>query len=198
MEAEDANAPLEPRPPTLQDLVLLCRSLNRAQARYVVIGGWAVIQQGFDRTTSTIDLLVEDSPDNFQRLQQGMLALPDGAIRDVAPDDLEKYVVVRVGDEFVVDLMKQSCGILYAEASKFIVPVQIEDVLIPLPTWNCCGGQSRRSATRTNSIGLFWPSCSETALVRPDKASNRQHSKAGCASPGHFQRGLSTWPRFWR
>lgn len=131
MEAGDVNAPLEPRPPTLQDLLLLCRSLNAAQARYIVIGGWAVIHHGFDRTTSDIDLLVEDSPENFQMLRQGMLALPDGAIRDVAPDDLEKYVVVRVGDEFVIDLMKRSCGIEYAEASKCIVPVQVGDVTIP-------------------------------------------------------------------
>lgn len=131
MEAEDVNSPLEPRPPTLQDLLLLCRSLNKAGAKYIVIGGWAVIQHGFDRTTSDIDLLVEDSPENFPKLQEGMLALPDGAIRDVAPDDLEKYVVVRVGDEFVIDLLKRSCGIEYAEASKFILPVQIGDVAIP-------------------------------------------------------------------
>ncbi len=82
MEAEDANPSLEPRPPTLQDRLLLCRSLNAAQAKYVVIGGWAVIHHGFDRTTSDIDLLVEDSPENYRRLRQGRLALPDGAIRD--------------------------------------------------------------------------------------------------------------------
>jgi hypothetical protein len=131
MEAEDANAPLEPRAPSLQDLLFLCRSLNEAQAKYIVIGGWAVIQHGFDRTTSDIDLLVEDSPENFNRLRQGMLSLPDGAIREVAPDDLEKYVVVRVGDEFVIDLMKRSCGIEYAEASHFVLPVQVQDVTIP-------------------------------------------------------------------
>lgn len=131
MEAEDANPPLEPRPPTLQDLLLLCRSLNAAAAKYVVIGGWAVIHYGFDRTTSVIDLLVEDSPENFERLRKGMLSLPDGAIRDVAPDDLGKYVVVRVGDEFVIDLLKRSCGIEYAQASKYIYPVTIEQVTIP-------------------------------------------------------------------
>lgn len=131
MEAENADTPLEPRPPTLQDLLLLCRSLNEAGAKYIVIGGWAVIQQGSDRTTSDIDLLVEDSPENFDRLQKGMLALPDGAIRDVAPDDLDKYVVVRVGDEFVIDLMKRSCGIEYAQASKLVTPVQIKNVTIP-------------------------------------------------------------------
>jgi hypothetical protein len=59
MEAEDADSPLEPRLPTLDDLLFLCRSLNEADAKYIVIGGWAVIQLGFERTTSDIDLLVE-------------------------------------------------------------------------------------------------------------------------------------------
>ncbi|MGC4027392.1 MAG: hypothetical protein QM696_00765 [Steroidobacteraceae bacterium] len=74
---------------------------------------------------------MSDSPENYQRLQQGMRLLPDGAIKEVGPNDLEKYVVVRVGDEFVIDLMKRSCGIEYAEASKLIVLVRLQDVTIP-------------------------------------------------------------------
>ena len=43
MDPEDADAPLEARPPLLEDLVSLCRDLNREGACYVVIGGMAVI-----------------------------------------------------------------------------------------------------------------------------------------------------------
>jgi hypothetical protein len=131
METPDANAPLEPRFPTLDDLLFLCERLNEAGARYLVIGGWAVIQHGFERTTSDVDLLVEDNPDNFQRLRAAMLALPDGAIREVQPADLGEFVVVRVGDEFVVDLMKRSCGIEYAEASREVEWIEIRGVRIP-------------------------------------------------------------------
>lgn len=60
-----------------------------------------------------------------------MLKLPDGAIRELEPDDLDKFIVVRVGDEFVVDLMKRSCGIEYAEARPEVEPIQVRDVLIP-------------------------------------------------------------------
>src|SRR5438046_2941798 len=49
------------RIPTLDDLLFLCRKLNEAGARYVVIGGWAVIQHGFGRTTEDIRLLVDSS-----------------------------------------------------------------------------------------------------------------------------------------
>jgi len=131
METEDADSPLEPRLPTLDDLLFLCRSLNEAGAKYIVIGGWAVIQHGFERTTSDVDLLVESSPENFQKIKTAMLKLPDGAIRELEPDDLDKFIVVRVGDEFVIDLMKRSCGIEYAEASPDIQQIQVRDVLIP-------------------------------------------------------------------
>jgi len=131
METEDADSPLEPRLPTLDDLLFLCRSLNEAGAKYIVIGGWAVIQHGFERTTSDVDLLVESSSENFQKIRTAMLKLPDGAIRELEPDDLDKFIVVRVGDEFVIDLMKRSCGIEYAEASQDIEPIRVRDVVIP-------------------------------------------------------------------
>jgi hypothetical protein len=110
---------------------LLCRSLNEAGAQYIVIGGWAVIQHGFGRTTNDIDLLVDSSPTNFAKIQKAMVILPDGAIRKVQPDDLDKYVVIRVADEFVVDLMKAACGVEYAEASKSISWMTVRQVKIP-------------------------------------------------------------------
>ena len=39
MDTEDAGPAPEARPPLLEDLVSLCRNLNREGARYVVIGG---------------------------------------------------------------------------------------------------------------------------------------------------------------
>lgn len=130
MEAQDAY-PLEPRFPTVDDLLFLCARLNETSTKYIVIGGWAVIQHGFERTTSNVELLVESSPENFQKIKTAMLKLPDGAIREVEPDDLDKFIVVRVGDEFVVDLMKRSCGIEYAEASQQIQAMTVKGVTVP-------------------------------------------------------------------
>lgn len=47
------------RAPELEDLVELCRRLNEADARYLLIGGFAVILHGFVRGTKDIDLLVD-------------------------------------------------------------------------------------------------------------------------------------------
>jgi hypothetical protein len=131
MDPEHADAPLEARPPLLEDLVSLCRDLNREGARYVVLGGMAVIQAGFVRATNDIDLLIDTSPENQERVRRALMALPDGAVRDLEPDDLDRYVVVRVADEFVVDLMKSACGIDYAEASRLVDLVRIQGVSIP-------------------------------------------------------------------
>jgi hypothetical protein len=131
MDDENANPAPEPRIPTVDDLLLLCRLLNEVGARYVVIGGWAIIQHGFGRATGDIDLLVDASPENFARIQKAMSALPDGAIREVQPGDLDQYVVIRVCDEFVIDLMKAACGVEYVEASRFISWMLIRDVRIP-------------------------------------------------------------------
>ena len=131
MDDEHANAAPEPRVPTVDDLLLLCRLLNEAGAQYVVIGGWAIIQHGFGRATGDIDLLVDSSRENFARIQKALAALPDGAIREVQPGDLDEYVVVRVCDEFVIDLMKAACGIEYAEASQFISWMMVREVKIP-------------------------------------------------------------------
>lgn len=66
---QDPDVP-EVRPPTLDDLRRICRSLDDAGARYVLIGGFAVILHGGERTTKDIDLLVDPTPDNVERLKR--------------------------------------------------------------------------------------------------------------------------------
>src|SRR6266511_2167853 len=106
MDPANDNAALEPRLPNTDDLVFLCRGLNEAGARYIVIGGFAIIQHGFARATEDIDLLIDISPENFAKVKTAMMSLPDGAIREVTAEDFKECLVVRVGDEFVVDLMR--------------------------------------------------------------------------------------------
>ena len=120
------------RAPELEDLVSLCKALNAENVRYVLIGGFAVILHGFVRATKDIDLLVDASAENVRRLKRAMAALPDNAIALIADDEVERYQVVRVADEIVVDLMQSACGIRYDEASKRIDTIMIHDVPIPV------------------------------------------------------------------
>jgi hypothetical protein len=97
----------------------------------LVVGGFAIIEAGFPRLTVDIDLLVDVSPENERRVFEALRILPDRAVDQLEPGDLERYLVVRVGDEVVVDLMQSSCGIGYSEAIQDAIYREVEGVRIP-------------------------------------------------------------------
>jgi hypothetical protein len=131
MVASNDDPPLESRPPVLEDLVGLCSELNSLGARYIVVGGMAVIQAGFVRATEDIDLLIAGDEANVAVVRQALMTLPDGAARDLNLDDPTRYTVVRVADEIVVDLLTKACGVEYDVASASIEIVEISGVAIP-------------------------------------------------------------------
>jgi hypothetical protein len=119
------------RTPNEEDLILLCRELNARGVKYVVVGGFAIIHHGYLRATEDIDLLLDESPENQRLVKQALEILPDKAILELGDDDLRDYVVVRVADEFVVDLMLAACGIKFDEAKNEIEIVELHGVPIP-------------------------------------------------------------------
>lgn len=88
-------------------------------------------QQGFLRATEDIDLLLENSRENQERVLKALEVLPDKAVREVNANDLDEYIVVRVADEIVVDLMLSACGVTYTEAAGEIETKDIQGVSIP-------------------------------------------------------------------
>jgi hypothetical protein len=129
---DDAPDRGESRAPRLEDLVELCRALNQEHARYLLIGGFAVILQGFVRATKDVDLLVDASETNIQAVKRAMATLPDNAAALLADDEILKYQVVRVADEIVVDLLGSACGVSYADALEGIETFEIQGVEIPV------------------------------------------------------------------
>ena len=129
---DDAHDGPYAREPQIEDLVRICRALNDAAARYIIIGGFAVIAHGGARTTKDIDLLVDASPENVARVKRALRILEDHAVDDVADTDVARYAVVRVADEIVVDLMALACGIDYNDAAKDSQSLTFDGVLIPV------------------------------------------------------------------
>ncbi len=130
---DDRTSPyeLEPREPTVEDLCDLCRELNERKASYVVVDGWAMRAAGYDRRTMDVDLIVAGDAANESRVFSALATLPDNAVRELRPGELQQYNVIRVADEILVDLMCSAGGIDYAEAAKDTVIRQIEGVAIP-------------------------------------------------------------------
>ncbi|MDA7822593.1 hypothetical protein N9A58_03290 [Opitutales bacterium] len=91
----------------------------------------AMVLHGFNRGTEDIDLLVDKVASNISLLKKALSILPDNAIRDVLDSDVEKYEVVRVADEVVVDFMGSACGIDFKSAESQIEWHELEGVKIP-------------------------------------------------------------------
>lgn len=137
---DDAPDRGESRAPRLEDLLSLCRALNEEGARYVLIGGFAVILHGFVRATKDVDLLVDPSESNIRAVKKAMATLPDNAAALLADNEILQYQVVRVADEIVVDLLGAACGVTYSDAvaagldhfniQGVDIPVARKDVLI--------------------------------------------------------------------
>jgi copper chaperone CopZ len=129
---DDAGDRTYSRAPEAKDVLDICRALNEERARYVLIGGFAVILHGFVRTTKDIDLLIDPSVENLQRVKRALAVLPDNAIALVADNDVKNYGVVRVADEVVVDLMASAGTVDYDSAQSDIERITVEGVLIPV------------------------------------------------------------------
>lgn len=126
---DDEN--LECRPPVEADVVALCRELNRRGTKFVVVGGFAIIAAGFPRFTGDLDLIVAADPENEAKVFSALSTLPDNAVSELQPGELQQYNVIRVGDEILVDLMRSAGGIDYAEAAKDVVVRELGGVPIP-------------------------------------------------------------------
>jgi len=130
--ADDRPAPeLESREPTVEDLRDLCRELNQRGAKYVVIGGFAMRAAEYNRTTMDVDLMVAADLENEAKVFSALATLPDKAVLELQPGELQKHNVIRIGDEILVDLLRSAGGIEYAEAAKDVVIREVDGVPIP-------------------------------------------------------------------
>lgn len=133
-----AHGPFDPetgelisRPPEKEDFLGLCHELNQRECAYMIVGGFAIIQAGFPRTTSDVDVLMDASQENERRVFDALATLPDGCVRELDPGDVARFTVVRVADEILVDLMASASGISFEEAAQSIVVHEIDGVPIP-------------------------------------------------------------------
>jgi hypothetical protein len=126
-----STSELEPREPTVEDLRDLCRELNQRQARYVVVGGFAMRAAGYNRRTMDVDLMVAADRDNESRVFSALSTLPDNAVRELVPGELQQYNVIRVADEILVDLMCSAGGMAYEDIAKDVVVREVGGVPVP-------------------------------------------------------------------
>jgi hypothetical protein len=109
----------------------VCLLLNEAGAKYLVCGAQACILHGLVRTTEDVDLLVEPTEENCQRVIEGLSKLADGAARELTPKDILENVVVKIADEVEVDVSTHAWRVTYAEAIGSARAVVVDGIRVP-------------------------------------------------------------------
>jgi hypothetical protein len=94
--------------------------LSAAQVDFILVGGVAVALAGYARATEDVDLLVEASPENIQRLLAALEDFGEGHARKLTPGDFAlEEGAVRVVEDFPLDLFTQMSGYTYADLLPF-------------------------------------------------------------------------------
>jgi hypothetical protein len=116
---------------TTAPILRVCQLLNETGAKYLICGAQACILHGLVRTTEDVDILVEPSEENCQRVINGLSRLQDGAARELTPKDILENVVVKVADEVEVDVSTHAWKVSYADAIASARETVVENVRVP-------------------------------------------------------------------
>lgn len=91
-------------------------SLARAQVRFIVVGGVAVALNGFLRTTEDVDILIEPSAENIQRLLANLASFGSGHARELSLVDFDEVEgAIRVVEDFPLDIFTVMRGHKYSD-----------------------------------------------------------------------------------
>ena len=109
----------------------ICQALNAAGARYLVIGGIACILHGYVRATSDLDVLIERSPDNAERVLDGLARTGYGFAREWTAKELLARPITVIGDDPAVDIFTVAWTVKYVDVVQRAASAQVEGVVIP-------------------------------------------------------------------
>ncbi|HYK10287.1 MAG TPA: hypothetical protein VEV39_05785 [Gemmatimonadales bacterium] len=120
-------------PLTSSRLIQVCRLLNAAGVRYVVVGAQALAYHGYPRATKDVDILIEPTIENARKVLSALEGLTFGISRELDPADVIAKALTIVGDTPRVDLLTIAWSVRYADAAPKVERVAIDGVEIPFP-----------------------------------------------------------------
>ncbi len=116
--------------------VEISREFNKNSVKYIVIGGFAMIMHGLPRTTVDIELFIEDSLENVEKIKQSLISVfNDETVNEITTEDIRKYSVIRYGtrEGFYIDLIgRLGNAISFTDAFNNIDIFEIDGVEIPV------------------------------------------------------------------
>jgi len=109
----------------------IIKSFDVNEVEYVIIGGYAIILNGFLRATEDIDILLKMTPDNLKKFQKALREVYDDTeIDEINFEELSKYSVIRYGtrDNFYIDIISK-IGKEFSYDNIEIMEKKVEDIV---------------------------------------------------------------------
>ncbi len=110
----------------------VCEALNRAETKYLVIGGVACVLHGYLRATTDVDILIERTAENAERVLEALSTIGYGFAREWTPAELLKRPITVIGDDPAVDVFTVAWKVKYEQAAKRSSVADVDGVAIPL------------------------------------------------------------------
>ena len=110
----------------------VCATLNRAKAKYLVIGGVACILHGYARATEDIDILIERTEENASRVLKALATLGYGYAREWTAAEILKRQITIIGDDPRVDIFTVAWSVKYEQAAPRSDTVALAGIRIPV------------------------------------------------------------------
>jgi tRNA nucleotidyltransferase/poly(A) polymerase len=100
----------------LNRLKELFRSFQEHEAKYLVIGGIASVLHGVPRATFDLDILIEATPENVERLLNSMIKVGLGTALLTDKDKVLSNEITIFKDKVRIDVQTSTPGISFKEA----------------------------------------------------------------------------------
>ena len=100
----------------LNRLAGVFRSFQEHDVRYVVIGGIASVLHGVPRATFDLDILMDATRENAERLLGALRDAGFGTATMTGPDDLLAHEITIFNDRVRIDVQTSTPGITFAQA----------------------------------------------------------------------------------
>jgi Nucleotidyl transferase of unknown function (DUF2204) len=103
--------------PLPEDWRVFIESLNSHEVEYVVVGAVALAHHGHPRSTGDLDVLVGNSPENAQRLEEALERFGLASLGLKAADFTGSYRVIQLGvPPNRIDVLTSITGVSFEEA----------------------------------------------------------------------------------
>ena len=117
---------------TRAKVVTVCAALNAEQVRYVLAGAQAGILWGYARLTRDIDVVIDPTRENAQRVLVALESVGFQLARDYSAEALLARKITVLTDPFYrVDIMTVAWSVQYKDASARAQVFDIDGVRIP-------------------------------------------------------------------